>query len=733
MDSRRTNNPCSSPHHGNVARLLWADQGELEYESFPIDFVKKRRSFNDAWSGLQDLLGNKYVVPVDEALEKLRSELATPFENEDAFDLALFNAFEGCLKVVDDELNEKIDKNYFLVKLIQRRENNHGDGKEYAVGLARHNTVVRDLYFPTDDAAGTMLSENSASGPSNDSKPDHAVCLFEKQGIRGWKVRDCFAVVELKTSDTSCAEFEPDAVSDGHIAEPNLKDTHCALGQALLYTLGGVLPFHARRGVLGQSLPVAILAGLKKVDDSKTQESDGDLAKVNKTVELGAGKGGKKDDNIERTIVGSEPEEKRQRTLPTTGKLQWVSASIGIPEDCGGQFTYIVRDYERFCSDPRLESQLIEQALVLYIETITFGLRYALNVLVAIEKGDRVPPKPASGQSLKIGEQVLFGCAFCASPIHQANSFVHLLPGEKWKITQGELFAGVLNLRRMFDDDDPNCVNFLDHKTEKPDEARVLVKVSSRTVHFPLIDPFHAFVALDVIRLKAAASKIARWMSPEKKRVMRASAVLLNEFGSVLYAAVKTSAGMLTIMSDLSAQGYTTLSAADHRGKLPVLWEGFQNLVKNVLLPMARMGIIHADIRPGFDETSNVLCKLEGEGTAEMKASLKLIDYESVVKISVWKAPVANGSYIEKQLNWSATTFVWWQCLAIAHAWKNNIVAKTYFEQKGNNSLVLRLTRELTNQSNPLLPARFRQHANSDHISEQVVVETLTELANHFG
>jgi hypothetical protein len=94
---------------------------------------------------------------------------------------------------------------------------------------------------------------------------------------------------------------------------------------------------------------------------------------------------------------------------------------------------------------------------------------------------------------------------------------------------------------------------------------------------------------------------------------------------------------------------------------------------------------------------------------------------------------VANGSYIEKQLNWSATTFVWWQCLAIAHAWKNNIVAKTYFEQKGNNSLVLRLTRELTNQSNPLLPARFRQHANSDHISEQVVVETLTELANHFG
>jgi hypothetical protein len=506
--------------------------------------------------------------------------------------------------------------------------------------------------------------------------------------------------------------------------------------------LGGVLPFHARRGVLGQSLPAAILAGSKKVDDSKTQDSDGDLAKVNKTVEQGAGKGGKKEDYIERTIAGSEPEEKRHRTLPTTGKLQWVSASIAIPEDCGGQFTYTVRDYERFCTDPRLESQLIEQALVLYVETITFGLRYALNVLVSIDKGDRVSPKPASGHTLKIGEQVLFGCAFCASPIQQANSFVHRLPGEKWTITQGELFAGVLNLRRKFYlANNAEYVDFLDHKTEKPDKARVLVKVSSRTVHFLLIDPFNAYTALETIYIKmkmarlvnAVGSRREKIVSAEQLELAKTNAVLLEEISSVLYAAVPTSAGMLTIMADLSAQGYTTLSAAGHRGKISALWEGFEKLVKNVLLPMARMGIIHADIRPGYDETSNVLCTVEGEGTAQAKASLKLIDYESVVAISTWRAP-ANGSYIENQLNWSATTFVWWQCLAIAHAWKNNILAKTYFEQKGNNSLVLRLKRELANhQSNPLLPACFRQYADTIHISETVVIDTLTELANHFG
>jgi hypothetical protein len=61
-------------------------------------------------------------------------------------------------------------------------------------------------------------------------------------------------------------------------------------------------------------------------------------------------------------------------------------------------------------------------------------------------------------------------------------------------------------------------------------------------------------------------------------------------------------------------------------------------------------------------------------------------------------------------------------------------LAKTYFEQKGNNSLVLRLKRELANhQSNPLLPACFRQYADAIHISETVVIDTLTELANHFG
>jgi hypothetical protein len=95
----------------------------------------------------------------------------------------------------------------------------------------------------------------------------------------------------------------------------------------LLDTLGGVLPFHPKRGIMGQSFQLA----KKMIDDSKKHESDVDEAKVNKTTEQGADKGGKKEYNIERPIVGSDPEAKKQRALQG-------SASIGIPEECICQF-----------------------------------------------------------------------------------------------------------------------------------------------------------------------------------------------------------------------------------------------------------------------------------------------------------------------------------------------------------------------------------------------------------
>jgi hypothetical protein len=374
----------------------------------------------------------------------------------------------------------------------------------------------------------------------------------------------------------------------------------------------------------------------------------------------------------------------------------------------------------------------VEHALAVYVDTVKFGLQCALLVLDAIGDDKMLPPKPASGQLLKIGEQVLDGCMFCASPIPRANAFAHLGPDKTWVVTQGELFAGTLNLGGMLDDDDGDCVNFLGYTQ---DNANVLVKVSSRTVHFLLIDPKEAYAALEEMYLTNAASNAGRKMSPEKRRVMKSRAELLKEISSVLYAAVKTSAGMLTVMSDLSEQGFTTLSAEDHSDKLSVLWKGFQDLVNKVLLPMASMSIVHADIRPGFDETSNILCKFETKVTGEITASLKLIDYESVVKVLDWHAP-EYGCYIKRETEkWKATTFVWWQCLAVAYAWKSRRTAESFFEDKVSN-LVSRLKNELRRGGKkgamPLLPLHYIQYMGANEISQETVTQTLAELANHF-
>jgi hypothetical protein len=675
-------------------------------------------------------------------LEKLTTILSTPFDSEEEFDQSLFTAFTECLQqevhqhqVLD---NNTMDDHCFLFKRPKNPKVNLPVGVEYAVGLARQTAVARDLYHRITTDAETiapLLSEHHSASSSictmsnNDSiSPyDHAVCLFEKD-VKGmnntWTVKDCFAVVELKTSDSTCTDgFDLDlnVRQKGHICEPYLdQKRYKALGQALLYTLEGVLPFHARRGILHKSLPVVILAGIKK-DKPKPLKI---LANKENTTK----KEVDEDDNCEPpSVAANEPDAKKPRWLRS------VSASLEIPEACGDLVTYSVHDFVKFYDDPMKEMTSMERALVLYIDTITFGLKSAFAVLRAIENGDMPPPQPASGQCLMIGsENNKLDCQLCASPIHGANGIV--TKGPKWKVSQGELFAGTLNVHAI--DFDGSFVTFFDDALINESAVKVIVKVSSVAVHSWLVDPSDSFSALKTIGLEIRSSlamlhlfclqeemhrmkkqAFQQEASPsEEMKWMKARAKLQTEIGSVLYAAVETNAGMLTIMSDLSAQGYTTLSAAAGPNvNLSVLWEGFSNLVTNVLLPLASMGIVHADIRPGFDETSNILCKFDEEG-----ASLKLIDYESLVKISTFVAP-RKGNYIKLVPNWTATTFVWWQCLAVAYAWKEKVPAKTFSDDKGENALVVRLMNDFCFESEirgnnkegrkPLLPANFVGYA----------------------
>jgi hypothetical protein len=129
---------------------------------------------------------------------------------------------------------------------------------------------------------------------------------------------------------------------------------------------------------------------------------------------------------------------------------------------------------------------------------------------------------------------------------------------------------------------------------------------------------------------------------------------------------------MITIMADLTKEGYKVLQpdeCVDDTLPLAKLWEAFTTLVETVLLPIAQIGCIHPDIRAGFDVTSNVLCQVKGKGK-NRQASLCVIDYESFIVFSLWQRPISKEfKFIRSDNSWSAETFVWWQCLAVAYAW----------------------------------------------------------------
>jgi hypothetical protein len=249
-----------------------------------------------------------------------------------------------------------------------------------------------------------------------------------------------------------------------------------------------------------------------------------------------------------------------------------------------------VEDFGHFHNDTdEEEDESVKNALAVYLNTILFGLIETVKVQNDLVENTMRPAVPASGQSLVIdGAQLEL--QYCASPIPGANPLETSNEDDSWIMSQGELFSGSLNVPETLLRSNSLRIDFFAENVSESKEVDVIAKVSSLTVHNVLIDPMKALHALE--RLKT-------------KRKIR------KEIGAVLFSVVEMEAGLVTIMADLSKQGYHTLKPKEQQDTLAVLWAGFADLVENVLLPMAENGIIHPDIRPGFDVTSNMLCKLE--------------------------------------------------------------------------------------------------------------------------
>jgi hypothetical protein len=91
--------------------------------------------------------------------------------------------------------------------------------------------------------------------------------------------------------------------------------------------------------------------------------------------------------------------------------------------------------------------------------------------------------------------------------------------------------------------------------------------------------------------------------------------------------------GLVQLLPNVQQGNYSGLSprevlCEDDASGRGALWRAFARLVREVLIPLARWaGVVHADVRAGFDVTSNLLHNPADE-------SMRLIDLDSLCQFS---------------------------------------------------------------------------------------------------
>ncbi len=593
---------------------------------------------------------------------KLEEAMDNTYENGEAFSEHLFESLRQCLKQYE---KSNTNPNFIIIRSTKTCITTTDDGAvEYAVGFTRSMHPSLDLF------KNHQRNETYRSDSSNDSDnrilqtSQHLVCLF-RQNVSNeddeWEPIDCFSMVKLQTSDRNCGTFERDDDKNVELSN-DLEDEHEPFGHVVCNTVESILPYHVRRGKLDGNellLPLAMVTAAVKTDRSVKNES-----------------------NLKS---------KQQEPLV---RVRWVSGQLHVPKACGDRFYYSVKDFGHFGDELSLE-----HALSLYLDTLLFGLKVAVQVCDEFVNGNLSSPQPASGRYLMIGEKHLTP-TLCASPIKGANP-IHGVTGRS--INQGELFHGRLKLDEIFAE---RRVIFKSSTVDRTQELEVLVKVSSTAVHSLLVRPIDTTLAL--------------YLQPtECSNELKGA---LEEVGTVLYAVVRLTSGIMTIMADLPQERYKTLHPNLYN--LEVLWGGFSKLVKDVLLPMAEFAeAIHGDIRPGYDLTCNIFVDESMGG-----ATLKLIDYESFVWYPQWYAPAAN--YLRREYKRDAVTFVWWQCVSVAYFWSEKLDVDSRTKDD-RFELELMKSMLLYNVEGPDWLMKLRDQAKGK-VSKEEVENVLVVLADLF-
>ena len=569
-------------------------------------FLKGR---HDAfWKVMDSISGrNDREVPYDTYCDMVGA-LYQPYprgsgrdEGETAFDRKLFDRFRIYL---GDMVGTATSRDIIVLK---GSEWVVGDGTTYAIGFSRQVTSEK-LCIPLN------------FGCAKSSRHDHSCVLLTKGQTDGaFSVIETSANIELKTKPNSCRLEKMVQITSSMPNEymmPDLCGRDGALGQSIAYTLSDVWTCLARKGMTTetgetpQSVPFGLIAcGLEPKKPKQKQKK-------------------KKNPSTRDT-------KKMKKDLNET---RWALGNVNIPDACGGLFKYQIKSFGSF------EESKASHALAAYLSVMTEGIKF----LMSLRERQTFEPYPLSGRQLKFGAQSLEQLQYRKSPFTE----------RKWGavISQGEFWDGSMSrqdLRTLLNElgDDDDFVVFQDDQSSH-DELRALVKVSSRPVFNTLVLPQDAFKALR--KIKKYQARIQQTLA-----ISRVLVAVWNQDEN----------GLVAIMHDISTthsdlRPGNLLESDSSSVSLAQLWAHFQELVREQLIPLASAGIIHPDIRAGYDWTANIMARTDG-------SDMLLIDFESLVLASAhnFSGSDKHGRYLSVPSRGNAFSFVCLQCIVVAVAW----------------------------------------------------------------
>ncbi len=553
-------------------------------------------------------------------LKQLKDAIATGYANEKDFSKGLFAALRHCLESYEliDECKDSDDE-VIVFK--------HGKTEKYAIGipLAADGTTKLDNGKSNYTVNKTLAAE---------IRLDHCCCLLQRDNEDDdeWCVMECLSATELRLNHRNlCVPFENEQNLDQfiHLALPfeyfgqnmersiDLAGGHAALVHVMFYAMEWVLPGLATIGQLENVIPWAVVVGTKK-DTLQKRKS-------------------------------------KQRTI---GSNRWVSGKIRVPEACANCFTFVVTGFGRMNNNNSDDDDAIMDAVSVYLETILFGLGAAKRFA---DSPKPVQFLPASGKTVKIGTKELnLTLRSSATNERSSNNLPH--DGNQWAICQGDIFTGKLNIHDIVQADlVERDVLFVFNKEDN--EVDVVVKVVSRAVHSYFKQILQA--PLDGIK------RIYHYNEGKEPWHFRQYPTVVLDISNNVYAAYRAFNGIIMITADLSKQGYNQLLPETDQVSLFLLWTAFQELVERVLMPMADLDLVHIELRAGFDRTSNILYKVDGQ-----QATMQIIDYECLVCQRDHIFPqLFDSRYVQPDFDrkWNAMTFLLRQCIALAFAWKEKI------------------------------------------------------------